>query len=169
MKLASIDNREGWKLMIGRLLLLVVWCTASVAACATTMDRCLTLDDPAKIDIFKGELTKAGVPYYMDGDIVCVTHEHADQFTTVLLETFPPESSRKLRVPPSPSGIPLNSTMLADPKEHAALEAELRQRGIWFTKDETGAIWYEVTHEKEVQDIMLQVFGKHSKKKPINR
>lgn len=150
--------------MISRLLILTLWFAASVAACASPVDRCITLDDSNKISILQKELTKAGLPYYMDGNIVCVKEEYADRFTAVVVKTFPPDASKKLRVPPSPSGVPLNSTKLANPEEQTALEAKLKQQGIWFTKDETGAIWYEVTREKEVREITFQIIKKNSKK-----
>jgi hypothetical protein len=146
--------------MVSRLLILTLWLTASVAVCASPVDRCITLDDSKKISILQKELTKAGLPYYMNGDIVCVTNEYADQFTAMVVKTFPPDSNRKLRAPPPRSGVPLNSTKLTNPTEHVDLEAELKQRGIWFIRDETGAIWYEVTREKEVRDITFQIIKK---------
>ena len=91
--------------------------------------------------------------------MVCVTSEYSSQFQSAILKVFPPDPNKTIKVPSSPSGAPLNSTRLAEPSEQQMLEAELQKHHIWFTKDETGKIWYEVTREKEVKQIELRIFG----------
>jgi hypothetical protein len=133
------------------------------AVCSRTVVTCVSYDEQSKIDRLRKELEAEGVKYHMesfpDNKGVCVSSEDRSKLIAIELKLFPPSKAppRSVKIPPSPSGIPLTSVKLVAPEHQQALEAELIKQGIWFTKDEGGAIWYEVTREKEVQEIQFHV------------
>lgn len=144
--------------MIRKLALATVLLVLSIASDARTVESCMSPDDPMKLKVLQEELNREKIPYHVEGNIVCVANEHSDQFQSVILKVFPPDPNKKIKVPLSPSGVPLNSLKLAEPSKQRTLEAELQKHHIWFTKDETGKIWYEVTQEKEVKEIEFRIF-----------
>lgn len=144
--------------MIRKLALTIVLLVLSVTSDAQMVETCMSPDDPMKLRVLQEELDNKKIPYRVKDNIVCVASELSSPFQSVILKVFPPDPSKKIKAPLSPSGAPLNSTKLADPSEQRMLENELMNHNIWFTKDETGKIWYEFTRGKEVEKIESRIF-----------
>jgi hypothetical protein len=145
--------------VIRKLALTIILLVLATACDAQTVESCMSSDDPMKLRILQEELDREKIPHRVEGNMVCAASEYSGQFQSAILKVFPPDPNKTTKPPLSPSGAPLNSTKLADPSEQRMLETELKKHKIWFTKDETGAIWYEVQWEKEVKQIELRIFG----------
>ena len=89
--------------------------------------------------------------------MVCVDGDNGSAFSAVLSKLFAdPSRRRHLKTPRTPSGVAAQSFTFYDTTKQAALEATLRRKGIWFAKDESGIMWYEVTSEAVVGQ---EIFG----------
>ncbi len=142
-------------------LLLATALSSALTACADeeTIQSCSAFSDTKKTSVLRNELDKMGVPYRVDGESICVSSDYRSQFIKATLIASPPNPNvaKRVIVPLSPSGAPVQSTQLADMKQQEIFEAELKKRNIWFSKDDTGMIWYEVTREKEVKEITFHI------------
>jgi len=98
------------------------------------------------------------MPYRIDQTNVCVDEPNGANFFNVVSKLFDdPSKRRRLNSPHTPSGAAANSFTFHDVTKQAALEASLRRRGIWFQKDESGTMWYEVTNEAVVRETVFVI------------
>lgn len=126
---------------------------------ARTIDSCVSLEGISDVSRLQQELNKADIPYRTDPKVLCVSQEHRDKYYRLVRKVSPPKPnvSRNIKVPPSPSGIPLQSVTLTDPVQHEMLQKELKRQRIWHKIDENGALWYEVTKEKQVSELIFNI------------
>jgi hypothetical protein len=144
--------------LLTQFLLIVVLCIVSFATNAGMVETCAQIDDSSQMASMRKSLDARGIKYKVDGNLICAPSRYRSEFIAAMLKVFPArEGVPALRVPPSPRGIPLTSTKMIAPEHQQALETELKRRDIWFTKDKTGAVWYEVTREREVQEIVFRI------------
>ena len=146
------------------LLLLV-----SSPAIARSIDKCVTLESFADIEKLIHEIETLHIPIRVDNQTVCVDEENGDMFYAVVSKLFSSSAKTEyLKIPRTPSGVPANSFNFYDPTDQAELEVSLQRKGIWFTKDESGTMWYEVTNEKEVREVIFGIIDRGNLRKRSN-
>lgn len=145
------------RLPILSLVVLAVLLSLVDYSSARVIDSCVALDSVNDVWRLQRELDKAGIPNRTDKKVLCVTQEHRESFYRIVGEVVLPKPLRSQKVPPSPSGIPLQSITLTDPDQQRLLQNELERQKIWYTTDETGALWHEVTKEKQVDELILNI------------
>ena len=128
-------------------------------ALARTIDSCVSLEGMTDVSRLEQALDKAAIPYRLEPRVLCVSQDHRDDFYRLVHKVFPPDSlsSRSIKVPPSPSGIPLVSSRLTDRVQHMMLQEELKRQRIWYTTDESGALWYEVSKQEQVRELIFKI------------
>lgn len=115
------------------------------------------LENAADIARLVRELTVLKMAHRVGRAIVCVDEDDGTAFSAVLAKLFTdPSRRRELETPRTPSGVAAQSFTFYDATKQAALEASLRRKGIWFAKDASGTLWYEVTSEAVVGQ---EIFG----------
>jgi len=126
---------------------------------ARTIDSCVSLEGMTDVSKLKQELDKGGIHYRTDSEVICVSQDHREEFYRVVRKLFPPDPSvsRSIRVPPSPTGIPLASSKLTDPLQHKMLKEEMERQKIWYTTDDNGALWYEITRQEQVSELIFKI------------
>ena len=141
----------------------------SSPAVARSIDKCVTRKRFAEVEKLVHEIETLHIPYRVDNQTVCVDEENGDRFYAVVSRLFSRSTKTEyLEIPPTPSGVPANSVNFYDPTDQAELEVLLRRKGIWFTKDESGTMWYEVTNEKEVREVVFGIIDRGNGRKRSN-
>jgi len=137
-------------------LILFLLMVPVVADCAS-VSTCVPIGDPIETSILQKELDKASIPYRTERNRVCVASEYQNPLLNIEARLFPLRSANPLpgKVPQSPSGRAVTGIRLVNVKDQKKLEAELKNQDFWFTKDDTGVIWYETTHERDIEKIRL--------------
>lgn len=129
----------------------------SAASPARTAESCVGLENSTDIARLVQELNSLKMAHRVGQAIVCVDGDNGSAFSAVLSKLFAdPSRRRHLQAPRTPSGVAAQSFTFYDATKQAALEASLRRKGIWFAKDESGTMWYEVTSEAVVGE---EIFG----------
>lgn len=137
------------------LLLLLV---ASCPGVARSIDQCVNLASPENVFTLRQELSSLKIPYRVDQITVCVDEVNGSKFFAVVSKLFSAQpKNRHLKTPRTPSGVAAESFTFNDPTKQVALEASLRRKGIWFEKDESGTMWYEVTNGAVVRDMIFAI------------
>jgi hypothetical protein len=141
-----------------RIIALTVLLSMSTASPARTVDACVTLDDPEQIALLLRELNSLKMSHRVDQRTVCVDEASGSRFLAVVSRLFTdPSKTRYLRTPRTPSGVAAQSFNFRDATKQAALEGTLRRKGIWFEKDASGTMWYEITNEAVVREMVFAI------------
>jgi hypothetical protein len=137
---------------------IVILLMMSAALAGRSVDSCVTLESSGQVDLLVQELNSQKMPYRIDQTNVCVDEPNGGAFFNVVSKLFDdPSKRRHLNSPHAPSGAVANSFTFQDATKQAALEASLRHRGIWFQKDESGTMWYEITNEAVVRETVFVI------------
>jgi hypothetical protein len=140
-----------------RLIAVAVLLT-SAASPANSFESCVNLENPADIARLVQELDSLKMTHRVDQATVCVDENNGGAFSAVLSALFAdPSRRRHLKTPRTPSGVAAQSFTFYDSTKQAALEVSLRRKGIWFAKDESGTLWYEVTDEAVVRQAVFAI------------
>ncbi|TAK83621.1 MAG: hypothetical protein EPO20_16960 [Betaproteobacteria bacterium] len=140
-----------------RFIAFAILLAASAASPARTFESCVSLENSADIARLVHELDSLKMAHRVGRAMVCVDGDDGSAFSAVLSKLFAdPSRRRHLEIPRTPSGVAAESFTFYDTAMQAALEATLRRKGIWFAKDASGTLWYEVTSEAVVGQ---EIFG----------
>jgi len=130
----------------------------ATTAPATAIDSCVTLKESDEIARLVRELDSLKVAHRVERSTVCVDEENRNALSSVISKLFAdPSKRRHLKVPRTPSGVAAQSFTFYDATKQTALERSLRRKGIWFTKDDSGTMWYEVSNEAAVRQEVLAI------------
>ncbi len=122
---------------------------------------CLRYEDVSKIALLREHMDERSMLHYVnDKTTICVSQKDKEDFHSLAEGLFPPkyDTMKKIKVPNSPSGTPLESIKLFDQKLKKELKAALTKQNIWFTEDEKESIWYEISNRRKVEAISFKLF-----------
>jgi len=133
-------------------------CLTSTNMAVAVDFTCVKYEDASKINILRQHLDNSSKLHYVsDKTIICVQPDDGEDIRSLAERLFPPKIEY-IDMPESPSGVPLQSIKIIDPKLHQELKVVLAKYEIWFTTDENDKIWYEITNREKVSDLADRLF-----------
>jgi len=133
----------------------------STYAHARTVDTCVRYE-PTEIQQLKKELDTNKIPYWSEPKLICVSEKYGQYLLDIGYKLFPPKPDIiSTKIPVTPNGQDMNSFRFNDKNKNISLAKQLKVNNIYTVTDSDGYIWYDISKEKIVRNIIFNLVNEN--------